>query len=89
MGQTTPPPRAAAVEIYPMTPDAGDDELAAGARPAQLREPLLQAGLERHGGIGYELVLSTTVPQVMEDDVQDLLPTSLHARHEGRKGGGQ
>ena len=44
--------------------DTGEDtgQAPAAERPAPLLEVLPQAGLERHGGIGYELVLASAVP---------------------------
>ena len=53
--------------------DAGDDTGMAPAaeRPPPLREVGPQLGDRRHGGIGYELVLSTAVPSVMEDEGWD------------------
>ena len=62
-GQVTPPPRAAAAEIFPMTPDAGGG-LAAGARPALLGESGPQSGVGRHAGVGYEVLLDVRVPQM-------------------------
>ena len=40
-----------------------------GARPDRLVDVRPQARLGRHGGIGYELVLSTAVPQALEEEV--------------------
>ena len=56
--------------------ETGEDGSApAAGRPAPLMEVLPQAGLGRHGGIGFELVLSNTVPQLKgEEDVTDRGP---------------
>ena len=48
-----------------------DEEVPAAERPPPLREVGPQPGDRRHGGIGYELVLSTAVPRVMEDEGWD------------------
>ena len=63
----TPPPQAAATEYYPMTDDEGG-ELSAGVRPAPLEEGRLQGKLERHAGIGFEIVqnFDVPVPQMVE-----------------------
>ena len=63
----TPPPQAAATVYYPMTDDEGG-ELSAGVRPAPLEEGRPQGKLERHAGIGYEIVqnFDVPVPQMME-----------------------
>ena len=56
--------------------DADEDEGVAPAagRPAPFPEVLPQAGLERHGGIGYELVLANAVPQLgVELDTEQFL----------------
>ena len=62
----TPPPQAAATEHYPMTDDEGG--LSAGVRPAPLEETRSQGKLERHAGIGYEIVqnFDVPVPQMVE-----------------------
>ena len=44
-------------EYFPMTDDEGS-ELSAGVRPAPLEEGRPQGKLQRHAGIGYELVLA-------------------------------
>ena len=53
--------------------DTGEDveEVPAAERPPPSREVGPQPGDRRHGSIGYELVLSTTVPRVMEDEAWD------------------
>ena len=63
----TPPPQAAATEYYPMTDDEGG-ELSAGVRPASLEEGRPQGKLQRHAGIGYEIVqnFDVPVPQMVE-----------------------
>ena len=63
-----PPPPAAGAKYFSMDVD---EEAPAAARPAPVVEVQPQAGDRRHGGIGYELVLSTTVPRVMEDEAWD------------------
>ena len=66
MGQVTPPPRAAAAECYPMTPEAGG-RLAARGRPTKV---------ERHAGIGFELVAALDAPVLqMVDQLVDVLQT--------------
>ena len=57
----TPLPQAAATVYYPMTDDEGG-ELSAGVRPAPLEEGRPQGKLERHAGIGYEIVQNFDVP---------------------------
>ena len=54
------PPQAAGAQYFTMD---DDDEAPAATRPAPLVEVQPQAGLGRHGGIGFELVLSFAVPQ--------------------------
>ena len=63
----TPLPQAAATVYYPMTDDEGG-ELSAGVRPAPLEEGRPQGKLERHAGIGYEIVqnFDVPVPQMVE-----------------------
>ena len=63
----TPPLQAAATVYYPMTDDEGG-ELSAGVRPAPLEEGRPQGKLERHAGIGYEIVqnFDVPVPQMVE-----------------------
>ena len=57
-----------------------DEEAPAAGRPAPLMEVQPQEGLGRHGGIGYELVLSNAVPQgVWEAEM------ALHAFLKGEK----
>ena len=48
-------------EYFPMTDDEGS-ELSAGVRPAPLEEGRPQGKLQRHAGIGYELVLALDAP---------------------------
>ena len=48
-------------EYFPMTDDEGV-ELSAGVRPAPLEEGRLQGKLQRHAGIGYELVQALDAP---------------------------
>ena len=71
----TPPPQAAATVYYPMTDDEGG-ELSAGVRPAPLEERRPQGKLERHAGIGYEIVqnFDVPVPQMVEQ-----LPKSFNS----------
>ena len=63
----TPLPQAAATVFYPVTDDEGG-ELSAGVRPAPLEEGRPQGKLERHAGIGYEIVqnFDVPVPQMVE-----------------------
>ena len=65
--QKTPPPQAAATVYYPMTDDEGGEQ-SAGVRPALLEEGRPQGKLERHAGIGYEIVqnFDVPVPQMVE-----------------------
>ena len=44
--------------------DEDEGEAPAAGRPAPFPEVLPQAGLGRHGGVGYELVLANAVPQL-------------------------
>ena len=64
-------PQAAGARYFAM--DAGEDtgQAPAAERPSPLREVGPQAGVGRHGGIGFEPVLSTAVPRVMEDEALD------------------
>ena len=63
----TPPPQAAATEYHSMTDDEGG-ELSAGVRPAPLEEGRPQGKLQRHAGMGYEIVqnFNVPVPQMLE-----------------------
>ena len=72
----TPPPQAAATVYYPMTDDEGG-ELSAVVRPGPLVEGRPQGKLERHAGIGYEIVqnFDVPVPQMMEQ-----LPNIVQSR---------
>ena len=67
-------------EYFPMTDDEGS-ELSAGVRPAPLEEGRPQGKLQRHAGIGYELVLALDAPvlQMVEQlpDVHHLFATCL------------
>ena len=54
MGQTTPPPRAEAAKLYPLTPGAEAGGQHAGWWPTRLVEVLLQVGLTRHAGGVHE-----------------------------------
>ena len=65
-----PPPQAAVPSTLRWTPGRTRGRHQRRAAPP-LREVRPQAGAGRHGGIGYELVLSTTVPRVMEDEAWD------------------
>ena len=67
-----PPPQAACAQYFAMDTEEDVGEAPAAERPPPLREVGPQPGDIRHGGIGYELVLSTTVPRVMEDEAWDL-----------------
>ena len=68
------------IEYFPMTDDEGC-ELSAGVRPAPLEEWRPQGKLQRHAGIGYELVLALDAPvlQMVEQlpDVHHLFATCL------------
>ena len=71
------PPQAAGAQYFRMD---DDEEAPAAWRPAPLMEVQPQARLGRHGGIGFELVLSFAVPQgVWEAE------TALHAFLKGEK----
>ena len=67
-------------EYFPMTDDEGS-ELSAGMRPAPLEEGRPQGKLQRHAGIGYELVLALDAPvlQMVEQlpDVHHFFATCL------------
>ena len=68
----TPPPAAAATENDPMVLDEGG-VLAAGGRPAPLSEVAgRQLRVERHCGVGFELVQALDVPvlQMVEQPVE-------------------
>ena len=68
----TPPPAAAATVNDPMVLDEGG-VLAAGGRPAPLTEVAgWQLRVERHCGVGFELVLALDVPvlQMVEQPVE-------------------
>ena len=57
-----PLPQAAGTQYFSKAVD--DEEVPAAERPPPLREVGPQPGDRRHGGIGYELVLSNAVPQL-------------------------
>ena len=67
-------------EYFPMTDDEGG-ELSAGVRPAPLEERRPQSKLQRHAGIGYELVQALDAPvlQMVEQfpDVHHFFATCL------------
>ena len=71
------PPQAAGAQYFTMD---DDEEAPAATRPAPLVEVQSQAGLGRHGGIGFELVLSFAVPQGDWDAEK-----ALHAFLKGEK----
>ena len=64
-------PQAAGAVYFEMDTGEDDGSAPAAGRPAPLLEVLPQGGLGRHGGIGYELVLSTAVPQLGRDIVDN------------------
>ena len=73
MGQTTPPPKAAAAEFYPLTPDVEvGGELAAGRRPAPLVEVRPQGRVQRHAVehivdlSPFVQILDVPVPQMVD-----------------------
>ena len=71
--QKTPLPQAAATVYQPVTDDECG-ELAAGAWPTPLDGRRPQGKVERHGGIGYELVLALDAPVLqMVDQLVDVL----------------
>ena len=73
----TPPPTAAATENDPMVLDEGG-ALAAGGRPAPLSEVAgRQLRVERHSGIGYELVLALDAPVLQM--VEHMVDNAVHA----------
>ena len=67
------PSQVAGAVYYEMDTGEDDGSAPAAGRPAPLMEVLPQAGVGRHGGIGYELVLSSTVPQGFQE-----AETALH-----------
>ena len=78
------PFQAAGAQYFAMDDDEGEGEAPTAGRPAPLMEVLSQAGLGRHGGIGFELVLSFAVLQgVME--AEHVLPRFLEERRRRRK----
>ena len=79
-----PSPQAAGAQVFAM--DAGEDvgEAPAAEPPPPLREVGPQAGLGRHGGIGYELVLSVTMPQSGDEVVDRVLAAYLKGVEERR-----
>ena len=68
--------------------DTGEDvgEAPAAGRPAPLMEVLPQVGLGRHGGMGYELVLASAVPQGYQSGGGEG-PARLPGEGEGEGGG--
>ena len=70
-----PPSQAAGPRYFAM--DAVEDagEAPAAVRPAPLLEVMPQAGIGRHCGSGYELVLDATVPQLGRGVVEKLVDT--------------
>ena len=62
-----PPPQAAGAVYYEMDTGEDDGSAPAAERPAPLLEVLPQAGLRRHMGEAFELVLDPVVPQLGRD----------------------
>ena len=77
-------PQEAGAQVFAM--DAGEDvgEAPAAERPPPLREVGPQVEMERHGGIGYELVLSLAMPQA-GDEVRDILLVATSQQLEERR----
>ena len=76
-GQQTPLPAGTQNFFF----DDGSLPELGGARPDRLVDVKPQAGLRRHGGIGYELVLETAVPQIgVEEDVHGAVRKDLADR---------
>ena len=61
------PPQAAGAVYYEMDTGEDDGSAPAAERPAPLLEVLPQAGLRRHTGEAFELVLDPVVPQLGRD----------------------
>ena len=80
----TPPPQAAVTEYFPMTDDEGG-ELSAGVRPAPLEGERPQGKLERHAGIGYEIVQNFDVPAT--GVVAGTVPRRWNGKGGGRRWG--
>ena len=59
-----PSPRRLVSSTFAMNADEDEGVAPAAERPAPFPEVLPQAGLGRHGGVGYELVLANAVPQL-------------------------
>ena len=78
-GPEHPTLQAAGTQYFSTAVD--DEEVPATERPAPLLEVLPQAGLGRHGGIGYELVLSFAVPQGLLE-AETALPAFLKREKE-------
>ena len=80
--RTKPLPQEPGTQYYNLN-DECVPELS-GMRPAALQEPRSQAGDERHGGVGWELVINTSVPQLGRDlggsSVEEM--EVLHCLHE-------
>ena len=76
-----PPPQAAGAVYYEM--DTGEDDWSAPAagRPAPLFEALPHVEVGKHGGIGYELVLSNSMPQGLME-AEHVLPCFLEREKE-------
>ena len=53
-----------------------------GTRPDRLVDVRPQEGTRRHGGIGYELVLATAVPQLGAQEAECALPAFLKQQKE-------
>ena len=77
---------AGSAEYFDLTSDDGRPAgWGRGERPAALEEPRPQEGTRRHGGIGYELVLETAVPQLGAQEAECALPDFLEQKQEEKK----
>ena len=77
-----PPPQEPGTQYFTLTPEDWCVPALGGRRPAPVLEPRPQEGTRRHGGIGYELVLATAVPQLGAQEAERALPAFLQQREE-------
>ena len=78
-GQKTPPP--AGTQHFKLDDEDSVPELG-GTLPDRLVDVRPQMGARRHGGIGYELVLSTAVPLLDPQEAEHAVSAFLRAVNE-------
>ena len=78
----SPPPKEPGTQYFTLTPQDWCVPVLGGMRPAPVLEARPQEGTRRHGGIGYELVLATAVPQLGALEAERALPAFLERMEE-------